>query len=220
MIESSVKETGMRGNRVSNERGIALAVAVFALVVIGALVAATFFAGQLEQQTGQNTVYATQAAEAAEAALSQAIGATTGSEMFEMDVGGAFEDLPAPALGAHVTGQPSMRRLTNRVWLVRGIGTRLNGSGAELARHTIGQLVRANMANMTVKAGLTALGHVEVTGNSTVSGNDQTPSTWSEPPAVDCPPLEDVTGIRYNGLLTQQGSATVEGDPRGTRTRR
>ena len=48
----------MRGSRVSNERGIALAVAVFALVVIGALVAGAFFAGRLEQQTGQNSMLA------------------------------------------------------------------------------------------------------------------------------------------------------------------
>ena len=53
----------MQASRVSNERGMALAVAIFALVVIGALVAGTFFAGRLEQQSGQNTFYASQAAE-------------------------------------------------------------------------------------------------------------------------------------------------------------
>ena len=63
----------MRASRVSNERGIALAVAVFALVIIGALVAATFFAGRVEQQTGQNTMFAGQASEAAEAALTDAL---------------------------------------------------------------------------------------------------------------------------------------------------
>jgi hypothetical protein len=212
MMRSLPKETGMRANRVSNERGIALAVAVFALVVIGALVAATFFAGQLEQQTGQNAVYATQASEAAEAALGQALGATTGSDMFAL-AQGASTDLPGPNLGYHVTGQATMRRLTGSVWLLRSMGTRQNAAGGELARHTIGQLIRANQANMTVKAGLTALGHVEVTGNSEVSGKDLIPSTWSAPPAVDCPLLDDVTGIRYNGLLTQQGSAVIQGDP-------
>ena len=53
----------MRARRVSDERGIALAVAIFALVVIGALVAGTFYAGRLEQQTGRNTFTAAQAAE-------------------------------------------------------------------------------------------------------------------------------------------------------------
>ncbi len=54
---------------VKNERGIALALAVFALVVIGAIVAGTVFAGRLEQRGGQNTIYAGQAFEAADAGL-------------------------------------------------------------------------------------------------------------------------------------------------------
>ena len=62
-------------SRLSNERGVALAVAVFALVVIGALVAGIFFAGRVEQQSGRNTFYAAQAAEAADAGLGEAIGA-------------------------------------------------------------------------------------------------------------------------------------------------
>ena len=51
----------MGARRLTNERGIALAVAIFALVVIGALVAGTFFVGRVEHQSGQNTVYAAQA---------------------------------------------------------------------------------------------------------------------------------------------------------------
>ena len=55
---------------------MALAMALFALVVIGLLVAGRFFAGRLEQQSGQNTLYAAQAAEAAEAGLSDALGSS------------------------------------------------------------------------------------------------------------------------------------------------
>ena len=52
----------MRARGVSDERGIALAVAIFALVVIGALVAGAFYAGRIEQQTGRNTFTAAQVA--------------------------------------------------------------------------------------------------------------------------------------------------------------
>ena len=57
----------------SNERGMALAVAIFALVVVGALVAGAFFAGTQEQRVGENSRRVTQsfgAAEAGPAALS------------------------------------------------------------------------------------------------------------------------------------------------------
>src|SRR5205085_9961924 len=37
-----------------DERGMALAVAIFALVVVGALVAGAFFAGTQEQRVGEN----------------------------------------------------------------------------------------------------------------------------------------------------------------------
>ena len=42
----------MRHSKLTNERGMALAVAIFALVVIGALVAGAFYASTLEQRTG------------------------------------------------------------------------------------------------------------------------------------------------------------------------
>jgi len=130
-----------------------------------------------------------------------------------MAVGGDPVDLPAPPLDGYVTGQPSMRRLTNSVWLLKAVGRRQNGSGGELAQRSIGQLIRANQANITVNAGLTALGKVTVGGNSTVSGYDVAPTEWSTPPAVDCPPLDNVTGVRYNEQLAQSGSADIEGDP-------
>jgi type II secretory pathway component PulK len=57
----------------SDERGIALLIALVALGVIGALVGGIFFAARLEQQSGQNALYAVQAGEAAEAGLSEAV---------------------------------------------------------------------------------------------------------------------------------------------------
>ncbi len=39
---------------VRNERGMALAIAIFALVVVGALVAGAFFAGVQESRTAEN----------------------------------------------------------------------------------------------------------------------------------------------------------------------
>ena len=63
----------MKTPRLSDERGVALAVAVLALVVIGALVAGSFYAGRIEQQSGENTLYAAQAFEAAEAGAGTAI---------------------------------------------------------------------------------------------------------------------------------------------------
>ena len=67
------EESCMRTPKLTDRRGMALAVAIFALVVVGALVAGAFFAGHLEQRTGRNTVYAAQATDAAEAGLANVV---------------------------------------------------------------------------------------------------------------------------------------------------
>lgn len=203
----------MRASRVSNERGMALALAVFALVVIGALVAGTFFAGRLEQQSGQNTLYASQAAEGAEAAITQSLDGLIGSDMLLLATNGGSTSLSTVSLPGNVVGTPTLTRLTESVWLVDAVGERQTPGGATLARRRVGQLVRLNQPAIQVKAGLTAIGKVTVSGNSTVSGYDATPSDWA---GVDCPTPDNVAGVLYNGQVTQQGSAVIQGEPRQT----
>ena len=209
----------MRARRLSDERGIALAVAVFALVVIGALVAGTFFAGRLEQQTGRNTLYAAQAAEAAEAGLNEAIGGQTAASLLALKAGtvgtNGTMDLPVLTVGYGADGLAATRSvswLTNNLFLVRSLGTRSSASGAQLSSRALGQLIRLVQADIEVNAGLTALGDVTISGGAEVDGHDAVPSAWST--GVDCPPLEDVTGVRYNdGTLTKKGNGEFSGVP-------
>jgi len=209
----------MRARRLSDERGIALAVAVFALVVIGALVAGTFFAGRLEQQTGRNTFMAAQAAEAAEAGLNDAVAWQTATGLLDMPInsaplGGTL--LPDLAVGNHITATRRINRLTENVFLVRSLGTRTNAAGGQLAARSLGQLIRLMQPDVEVNAGLTALGNVTITGGAEVTGIDGVPPSWVGP-SVTCPPLGDVTGVRYNdGKLTISGAGDVAGQPDST----
>jgi Tfp pilus assembly protein PilX len=216
MAMSSLKETGMRASRVSNERGIALAVAVFALVIIGALVAATFFAGRVEQQTGQNTMFAGQASEAAEAALTDALSSQSASSLTALvndptqvtDLG-AFT---GPS-GTYTSATRTIRRLGDNLFLFEATGARVNGAGSTIATRTLGQLIRLNEVDITVNAGLTALGDVKVTGGAEVSGMDAVPPLWAAQ-SVSCPPTADAAGVRYNnGTVSTSGNGTVGGVP-------
>ena len=213
MSFSPSEDKSMSTSRVSNERGMALAVAIFALVVIGALVAGTFFAGRLEQSSGQATVYATQAAEAGEAGLTDAISKLNGTTLGAMVAGSAATGLGTLSVDTRVSSTETVRRLTNSLFLVEALGTRWNGAGISLADRRLGTLIRLESANIAVTAGLTALGDVMVGGNSTVNGHDATPPEWTTA-GVTCPTAADVTGVRYNGTLSQSGSAVIDGSPR------
>jgi hypothetical protein len=202
----------MRSPRMNDERGVALAMAIFALVIIGILVAGSFFAGRLEQQSGQNTLFAAQAAEAAEAGLSDALGVTysSASTLQAIPVGTSSAGATV-TLASGTTYTPSVDRLSDGLFLYRSVGSR-QSAGTTVATRSVGTLVRLLSANIAVNAGLTALGDVMVGGNSRVSGNDATPSEWSDN-GVSCPPTANVTGVRYNGTLDQKGSAAITGYP-------
>jgi hypothetical protein len=207
----------MRARRLTDERGIALAVAVFALVVIGALVAGTFFAGRLEQQTGSNTFMAAQAAEAAEAGLNEAIAGQSAASLLALktddDSTADLGSLTVGDVGDGVAATRSVQWLTDNLFLVRSLGTRTSASGAQMASRSLGQLIRLVQADVEINAGLTALGDVTVTGGAEVTGFDEIPPDWVSN-GVACPPLDDVTGVLYNnGTLTTNGKAKVQGDP-------
>lgn len=207
----------MRARKLSDERGVALAVAVFALVVIGALVAGTFFAGRVEQQTGMNTFFSAQAAEAAEAGLNDALATQSAGGMLAMPIDPDPAD--AASLGTmsvvanQVSADRSISRLTDNLFLLRSTGTRVNGAGGQLASRSIGQLIRLVQADIEVAAGLTALGDVTITGGAEVTGRDGVPPEWTVA-GVDCPPEDDVAGVRYNnGTLSTSGNGSYDGEP-------
>jgi hypothetical protein len=192
----------------ADERGIALPLAVFALVVIGALVAGVFFAGRLEQRTGQNMVYLAEATQAAEAGTQWVLGNWNKQSYNAMPVGTeiTFAD---QTLGGRAHYQPSFRRLTKTLYLVRSTGDTRDAGGQPLARQQVGLLARLVSFNFDLAAGLTVEGGpVSVRGKSSVNGFDQAPTGWT-----DCPPLDDAAGVVYSGTLDKKGGPKIEGDP-------
>jgi hypothetical protein len=202
----------MRASSLQNERGMALAVTLFALVIIGTLVAGTLFSGRLEQQSGSNTLYTNQASEAAEAGISDAIGTTTAPDLLSLIAGAAPSNMSTVSLGARVDATRQLSRLTGSLFLIRSVGTRRNAAGTPLATRTSGTLVRLVTPSLLVRGGLSALGEITITGNATVSGNDTTPPVWTGA-GVECPPESDKAGVVYNGELNQGGSSVVTGSP-------
>jgi hypothetical protein len=130
-----------RSPGLGDKRGMALVIAMFALVVLGAIVAGTFFAGRLEQQSGDNTLYATQAREAAEAGLTDALVTLEPAAMSSLSAGAAPLLLSPISVGAGVSVERQISRLTSTLFLLTSRATRRDAGGGALASGAAGLLV-------------------------------------------------------------------------------
>jgi hypothetical protein len=129
-----------------DERGMALAVALFVLAVIGALVSGAFFAGRLEQQSGQNALFTVQAGEVAEGGLSDAMATVTAGTLEGLPVGGAPLDIGTLTLAGGVSASRQVTRLTGNLFLIRVHGIKHGATGTTLAARSLGLLVRLTAA--------------------------------------------------------------------------
>jgi hypothetical protein len=123
------------------QRGMALPLALLALVVIAALVAGGFAAALLEQRIGRNTLYAVQAAGAAEAGAAAVVGGWEGYALGLLTPGDSAA-LPAVSLPARAAYSPTIVRLNGELFQVRVAGVRSDADGAPLAQREVELLVR------------------------------------------------------------------------------
>jgi hypothetical protein len=204
-------ETKTRLALARDERGMALAIALFAIVVIGALVAGTAFAGQLEMGGGRSAMATSQAMEQAETGLADAF------ENWSPN----WNTLPAgdSAFGPTTSsngGNGAVNRRTYRVLrlggamaFVHSTGERLSAGGQILASRELGMLARIHEPDVEVDAAVEGMGDVRVGGTSKVSGFDSNPSGWSSECAGT---LDDVPGVRASGAVQTNGGGEILGE--------
>jgi hypothetical protein len=197
--------------RIQNTRGVALPMAIFALVVVGVLVGASFFIGRQEQAVGRNTVRLQQAFSAAEAGAQLQVANWDPSLFNTLEVDS--QTTYAGALSGTGWYRGSIRRLNTLLFLVTSEGF----SRDSTARQRVGMLVRLRPVEINVAAALETQGQVRVGGSSQIDGNDNTPAGW-----VDCPPLgPPLPGIRLpdaDDISTSgcggESLTCVDGDPK------
>jgi len=205
-----------------DERGMALAVAIFALVVVGALVAGAFFAGTQEQRVGENqrrvqSSFGVAEAGAQERVLSWDPGLMNKRALYCPCPGGDSVEIPnAPTLGGSGSYGGWSYKLGPNLFLIDVTGRdRASAAGAIAggggARQRIGLITRIAPVDFGIHASLTTQGSTNLGGNAVVSGADQNPTGWT---SCDVPgPMQP--GIRdQGGQVSTNGNGTVFGDPR------
>jgi hypothetical protein len=199
-----------------DERGIALAVAIFALVIVGALVAGAFFAGTQEQRVGENQRFVQRSFGVAEAGGGERLISWKPDSMNRRPLYpesiAIGPNLPAPG-GTGSYGGYSFK-LGTSIFLIDVTGRDTRSASGGLAgggaRQRIGLISRLAPVEFNIRAAVTTQGGVNVTGNAQVNGADQIPTGWTSCDAPGAPQA----GVRdKGGTVTTGGNGTVLGVP-------
>lgn len=208
-----------------NERGMALAVAIVALVVVGALVAGALFVGTQEQRLGENQRRIGQSFGVAEAALVEVSNPATWSagtynamRKYPSDTARAWGGWPTWKATAGGTGKygGNMFKMNDNLYFMDMTGSDNVSRVASAAmtggaRQRLGMIMRIKPVTFPMQASLTTKGNVALAGQAEVDGTDQNPAGW-----VDCAPPDSVkAGIRTSSgaTVTTSGAADIMGNP-------
>lgn len=200
-----------------DERGMALAVAIFALVVVGALVAGAFFAGTQEQRVGENQRRVMTSFGVAEAGVQERMvvwDPTTQNRVKQYPESSVvIPTLSAPGGTGSYNG--TWYRMGPNIFLIDVTGRDANTSAGAVssgggARQRVGMIARIAPIEFGIRASLTTQGGVSVGGTAEIDGNDQIPTGWA---SCD-PPGPPQAGVRDNGgTVGTSGSGEVNGNP-------
>jgi len=201
---------------IRNERGMALAIAIFALVVVGALVAGALFAGTQEARTAENNRRLQKAFGVAESGVNELIAGWDASvrnvgKMYPTDsqtVPDALEPGTIPNHTGAFAG--NIYKLNGELYLVdisgRDSQSIKSTQKSASARQRIGGLLRIRTVNFGIGGALTTRGDVKLAGNAAVDGRDHIPTEWG---AANCDTTGDTTkaGIRTPDSTQVTGAA-------------
>ncbi len=200
--------------RIESERGVALAVAIFALVVVGGLVGGALFVGTQEQRIGRNTLRQQEAFAAAEAAA-QELAASWNTQAFNQMPAGSTVTTQGRAPDGRGWYRRTVQRLNQMLFLVSAEGFSSDNS----ARQRVGMLMRLRPFQFNINAALKTQGQVRVGGSSWISGRDAPPNGWpgcSTQPVLPGIRMPDPSQIQTSGCSpkgTPPDYPCIEGSP-------
>ncbi len=192
----------------SEERGFALAVAVFALVIIAALITGIFFAARQEMKIGEATLASQRAFSAADAGISNVIA------NWDMSWNNLATNATATFNGSLPSGtgtyNGTVLRLNPQLFFVEVTGTDQHNQ----ATRTLGALSRLLVLQLALRGAVTTRDSMKIGGSSFIDGVDTNPSGWSCPAVNDTVPgiaTPDASAITVSGC---PGLNCVRGDPK------
>lgn len=196
---------------VSGREGFALAAAVMALVLIGALVTGGFYIALRDGHVPRSTRYGDEALNIAEHGLNQVVGTWALSRFEAIAEGGSQDTVVALGVEGRVLGEADVdvRRLSDRTYFIASTGRVAQRGLREEASRTIGLMVRTDQLELGSGQALRTFGGLKMSGAAQIDGHDTLPDGWV---TDDCPGLSDRPGVitRDASLVSGRG---IDGDP-------
>ena len=190
-----------------SQQGVALVMALGAIVIIGVLMGSVLFVSTQDYRVGSNTVRTTRAAAAAELGLNRVPVDWNLADNARLKTGDTLKKAyTAPGSATNVV----ITRLDGPFFWVVSEGS-AGGMGSQAsARRRYGTLFRLNMPNMNFMGAITTQGNTTINGNVTVNGNDAAPAGWT-----GCSGTQNVAGaaISPTTTATVNGSVSLQGSP-------
>jgi hypothetical protein len=198
----------MRSIDRNNRDGMALAMAMFAIVVIGALIAGAFFASNQDFKIGRNSLTAQRAFSAAEFGLNKTMGEWDRSRNMAITVG--RDSTMSYSTGDGAQSNVRITWLNGYTYWLVSEGVAGAGTPQETRRRT-SMVMRLAYPAVKVGGAVTLAGGGQVKGSAQVSGVNANPSGWN---CADFPG-RDTTGVAYapGTSLAIQKESNVIGSP-------
>jgi hypothetical protein len=159
---------------VKDERGMALVGAFLMLLLMGALVSATFGPTLLEGRLAENTRRSSKAFDVAEYGLVDAVGQWSSYDWNALAVWDSTSFTGSVPNGAG-TYEGTVRRLSDDVFLMDVTGW----DASQRARRRVAQLLKLQLLEIDIQAALTTRGPTKIGGSAEINGNDTHPGQWA-----------------------------------------
>src|SRR5216117_1832233 len=190
-----------------SEKGMALLMALGAIVIIGVLIGGVVFVTTQDYRIGGNTVRQARAAAAAELGLNR-LAQDWNLANNQRQVGNPLVISYTAPRGA--SAKVTVTRVSGVYFWAVSEGTAGALGSQATARRRYGTFFRLDIPQMNFMGAITTQGNTTINGNVTVNGNDAAPGGWTS-----CSTGSNVAGaaISPTTTATVNGSVTVNGNP-------
>ena len=202
---------------IRRRKGLALAVALGAMVIIGALIAGVFFSSTQEYRIASNTVLQARAQTAAEYGLNAVMAPGQWSSTWNSsNPGQTVVRAYNPGDGSYDTLR--ITKLSNEGFLVVSEGSAGRLVGAQ-ARHRLGAMLTLQVPRIDLRGALTTRGDIKLGGSSFINGNDQNYDGWgcdaltAGKPGLAVADSSRVTTSGCNNYNCVSGNPKISEDP-------